>query len=197
MTYNPAIPQASDQPSLSQGQMLINFGQLNTIFDSNHYTFNYATVADRGKHKYASFMNQAAGPVTGATECALYAKLSAAHSNLFWRRESNGTEIQMSSNINPTWGVVGTTGKGMSFLPGGLLIQWGYKLVPSLSSTNTGFVTAFSASPYSIQVSMERTATSSAQQVYIIEGSVGPGSFNIYHTASAAHYVYWMAIGPA
>jgi hypothetical protein len=197
MTYNPAIPLGTDKPATSQPQILTNFGQLNTIFSRNHYAFNDATAANRGKHQFCSFVNQAAGPVTTATEGALYCKLQGGRSGLYFRRESSGTEILMSNQHSPSWTVVGTTGTGRTFLPGNLLIQYGYLFVDSTTSTVVTYPTAFSAVPYSIQVSMERAANPSDHQVYIIEASSAVNQFRVYQTAVGSHYVYWMAIGPS
>ena len=52
MTYNPAIPAGGDKPSVSQGQMLTNFTQLNTQFGTEHTALNAAS--NNGKHKYVT-----------------------------------------------------------------------------------------------------------------------------------------------
>jgi hypothetical protein len=67
--YNPNIPQGIDNLSTSQGQMLNNFTQLNTIFDFDHFTWNDPTAGgtDRGFHRRVTFpVNVAAAPA-GAT----------------------------------------------------------------------------------------------------------------------------------
>ena len=47
MVYNAAIPQATDLVSVSQGQILENFSQLNTQFAIDHYAWTVGT----GVHK--------------------------------------------------------------------------------------------------------------------------------------------------
>ena len=49
MTFNPAIPQASDLISQSQPQILTNFSQLNTAFAVDHTAFS--VVSNQGQHK--------------------------------------------------------------------------------------------------------------------------------------------------
>jgi hypothetical protein len=75
MTYKDNIPQPTDKPSNSQNDFLINFGQLNTIFDANHYKYDHGVAADRGKHKYVTYVDQVAvDPVALGTDWISYAK---------------------------------------------------------------------------------------------------------------------------
>ena len=96
MSYNPNIPTSAQIPSQSQFDFLTNFGQLNTVFNVDHYTYNEANANLRGKHLHTIFPNGAA-PATIASEVALYAKLVSAASQLFFRPESAGTEVQVSN----------------------------------------------------------------------------------------------------
>lgn len=195
MTYNPNIPQIIDVPSASQPQILTNFFQANTLFALNHYAFNDATVALRGKHKIVVLPEQVAGPVTTATEGAIYTKSVGGEPNLFWRRRNSGNEIQMTTNITPATSVVGTTRRGTSFLPGGLIINYGWQLVNGSVATPVAYLQPFSAVAYSIQVSIERDS-GSAQQTYIVETTSTANGFSVFSTTGGAHYVYWFAIGP-
>ena len=72
MTYNPNIPAPEDTPSVSQGQLLTNFQQMNTVFGNNHVPMSPA-VANSGKHNQASFVEQADDPVPGASESVMFA----------------------------------------------------------------------------------------------------------------------------
>lgn len=133
MTYNPGIPQAGDLPSASQPQILTNFQQINTLFGTNgdHYPFDNAIVALRGKHKFVTFQDQAAGPATAVNQMALYTKTTAGASTLYLRRPGSGTEIQMSTQDNPVNAI-----EGQSFLPGGLTIKWGQFLMAGNPDTH-------------------------------------------------------------
>ena len=55
MSYHPSIPQANDDPTVSQGQLLDNFGTLNTDFAINHVAFTAGGNA--GFHKIVQFTN--------------------------------------------------------------------------------------------------------------------------------------------
>lgn len=74
MTFNPNIPQSGDRPSQTQGQILTNFQQLNTVFDVNHVPFNDPTVANRGKHKVVTVQRQGAAPAITGSDAAFYTR---------------------------------------------------------------------------------------------------------------------------
>jgi hypothetical protein len=59
---------------------------------------------------------QGSAPATAVNEGGLYTKVSNGTTELYWRKESNGAEVQMTDGV-PT----GNT----TFLPGGLMLQWG------------------------------------------------------------------------
>lgn len=96
MTFNPNIPAANDLINQSQAQLQTNFSQANTIFDVDHVTFDDATVADRGKHRQCTYPELGGGPTTLANEGAVYTLAGAAETELYYRRESNGEEVQLS-----------------------------------------------------------------------------------------------------
>ena len=94
MTYNPNIPQASDRPSISQGQLLINAQQLNNIFNVNHSAF--ASLTNAGKHTYVAMVAQAV-PTTVAGEGAAYVfNTGGTREQLRYVRESAGIEIPLT-----------------------------------------------------------------------------------------------------
>ena len=63
MTYQASIPLPGDKPSVSQGDILNNFTQLNTQFAAEHNAFNSA--AHDGKHKYVTLQRSAGLPPAG------------------------------------------------------------------------------------------------------------------------------------
>ena len=69
MAYNQNIPQATDQLSQSQSDILNNFIALQTLIDVNHVDF---ASADQGKHKMLELVNQAVVPTFLATEVGFY-----------------------------------------------------------------------------------------------------------------------------
>lgn len=160
MTYNNNIPQATDDPSQSQGQLLGNFAALDTYTQVDHVPLN---DPDQGKHAHSTYPEQASDPVTGANEVALYSKeytmtvsaVPTTFTNLFFAPEGAGT--------------VGTFGgpsllatAGYTFIPGGLLVQW--NTVSASSGSNVTFPIAFGANPF--YVSFMVTGASANNRVY-------------------------------
>jgi hypothetical protein len=195
MTYTPDTPLPTDLPSYSQGIFRTNFNELNTIFSENHFTFNDATVAKRGKHNFVTLPVRAGDPGgLGATEIALFCEnLSigdpATPTELVMKR-GGGSRIYLSGP-EPT-----KASDGCSFLPGKLLIQWGTEKVPSGSSGNINFTETFSAHPYSITVTPIRSAGAGTMNIYVLDGSITSSRFRTENSGSGAHDIYWIAIGP-
>lgn len=119
MTYNPNIPQATDIISQSQPLILTNFSQLNTVFMVDHVEYDNATAGDRGKHTSSTYVEQAVAPATGAAEEALYSAAIGGTTRIFVRPPSSGAAYQLTATP-PSAGAT-----GYSYLPGGILIQWG------------------------------------------------------------------------
>lgn len=98
MTFDPKIPDAKDKLSKSQADLLANFGQLNTQFAVNHVAFDAST--DNGKHKTATFINQAAAPATLADEYAVFAQDDGGDSELYARPQLNAPSYQVTKDGN-------------------------------------------------------------------------------------------------
>ena len=111
MTYTANTPQSSDDPSVSQGQLLTNFQQLDTVFGNNHVA--YSAASDNGKHKFCQFTEQGADPATAANELAIYTKDTGTRPDLFYRGESSGSVYRMTGGgvtAAAYCSFVGTTG---------------------------------------------------------------------------------------
>lgn len=72
MTYNPNIPQPTDRPSTSQGQILINFTELN-----NKFSLEHNGLAVNGKHKFVT-LQRSAGVIPAGTDIIVAQALTAA-----------------------------------------------------------------------------------------------------------------------
>ena len=105
MTFNPDIPKPNDDLAVSQGDLLTNFGQLNTQFAVNHVPFN-DSGSDKGKHKWVSFVEQADDPESLANEYLAYSKDDSGDTELYLRPESNGTVFQATKDGNIYLGLI-------------------------------------------------------------------------------------------
>lgn len=101
MVYNPQIPKAKDIMSNSQSDMLTNFTQLNTVYGSDHVAFNAS--ANRGKHNKVTFLSQGSDPTMDApdtkeNEIAIFALEDGTNTELYIRKELNGTVSQFTKD---------------------------------------------------------------------------------------------------
>jgi len=167
VTYNPNIPQSNERPSVSQSKILTNFQQLNTVFDEDHLTFNASE--NNGKHK-AIHLREVSDPTTISNELGLYVKETDSISELWLRRESNGTKIQLTSK-NPTKATAGQT-----FLPGGIILKW-------------GFPTQFPTACLNVQATVEDSSA-----IYVSVKNISKTKFTTTLSRSA-NSVRWLAIG--
>lgn len=118
MTYNNGIPNANDIVLQSQGQLLDNFQELFRGFNRNHVPMNQE---NEGKHIQTTLERQGGAPNTLADECALYTLLgTGAQSQLFFRPDTNGIQIQMSYQDVVTTGL-----KQRSFMAGPFIFFFG------------------------------------------------------------------------
>ncbi len=93
--FNPDIPQPTDNLSVSQGDLLTNFQQLNTQFGVNHVPFD-DSGSDKGKHKFVTFVEQSEDPESKGDEYLMYSKEDSGSSELFVRPESNAPAFQFT-----------------------------------------------------------------------------------------------------
>lgn len=96
MTYTSSLPVSGDSLGSTRDRIRTNFQQIATVEAVNHIAFN---ELGEGKHKFLQMPIQASAPTTSADEGGLYTKddsASAPKAALFYRNESNGTEIQLT-----------------------------------------------------------------------------------------------------
>jgi len=107
MTYNRNIPQPADLISVSQGDLLENFSELNTQFGVNHVAFD-DPGADKGKHKFCTLVKQAADPSAQSDEYIMYSKDDVSgDTEIYLKPESSkGAAFQMTKDGNLFIGLV-------------------------------------------------------------------------------------------
>lgn len=188
MAYQSDIPQPNDIISVSQGEFLQNFMGLNSAWESNHVAFN---ASGEGKHKFLQMPEQSSAPTTSSNEAALYTKETSSISTLYFRKENNGTEIQMTNTIDPANPInpVPNDSDGITFLPGGLIVQFGRRSAASNNGVIT-FGTAFPTDCYSVTVTQN---TNSTLQAVGINGMSTTGF--TFRTVGGATPITFIAIG--
>lgn len=121
MSYNPNIPTPTQNLSVSQGFLKINFTTSNTSFGKDHYPFDDGTV-NNGYHKDVHIVKRAGDPATVADTLIAYSKdytpdatVTSTSTQLFLENAA-GVITQMSGLL---------TGNDGWCWCGGVLVQWG------------------------------------------------------------------------
>lgn len=183
MAYNPDIPQASDDPSQSQSQLLANFQELNTFLTVNHVSLN---DGDEGKHKFLQMPTQSSAPTTGAAEGGLYAKDVSGTPELFYRKESDGSELQLTTAYT-------AASSGQITFAGGLTMKWGVSSFSgSGTSVNVTYATPFASTGYNVVASLV-----GGQSAFSVSNTSSATGFTMARSSSSpsGQSFHWIAIG--
>lgn len=185
MAYLNTIPQATDQLSVSQGQLLGNFQALN-FFGNGIGIFN----------------QQGSDPITSATQLGLYVKLGIdSNPQFFIERELGSLLTPLVYNI--TGRVASTT--GYTQLPSGILIKWGQSnasllganvILFPVSATIPVFQTG--VAPFQILTTAVKTVVGPSAPGVVSLNGTGPANtdlqFSVFTTV-AGTFFNWMAWG--
>ncbi len=188
-TYTRGIPASSHNPSTDQSDMQVNNDSVDDLLLIDHYSFNNQANFS-GYHKKVSLVNNPGPfPTPGGVGSVLY---GSNNDWVFTTASLAGAGVQMTVGTKPPIALA----NGSSFLPGGILIQWG--------TGNTVLGTLTQAYTYAFSTFFSATAT---------VGALGPGnsviSINTLNPAQItistsnqsfqpnSVQVFWMAIGLA
>ncbi len=120
MPYQSMIPQATDQISDSQQDLLENFESIQPAFDQNHMDFN-AGADIAGQHTFVQLNGQTAWPAIGSFPGSVGFWANAAHA--VFLHNAAGADINLSA-------VTTSGGINYTYLPSGLLIKYGTASTP-------------------------------------------------------------------
>jgi hypothetical protein len=187
---------ANDQPLIENNNLywanvLLKDHQIGAVGGTN------SGVTFEGRHIQVAFSNRNGSPPTvsgigDGTNALLYSN----NGNIFFGSATGAGAFQLTTyNSGSNFG--GTT-NGWTFLPGGLILQYGQVASPGTSGQVT-FPIAFpsGSAPFSIQVTLERG--SGNQTVTVDNGSTNaaPNStkFGYLSSSGGSNFVFWIAIG--
>lgn len=130
MSYNPNIPQATNQLNQSQNDILNNFQAIQTFVVVNHGDFG---SSDEGKHKWVTLPQQGATPPAGAgfatSEIGLYNASYALTSQyeLYINKLNQATVVQVPStaSVLSANSAPAQNSPGWTLLPSGIVLRWG------------------------------------------------------------------------
>jgi hypothetical protein len=200
LTFNTGVPAAANNPSNDQNPMRVNNVSNAAIWNVDHFGFG---LNEGGWHNIIHLPAQLADPAPATSPVnagQLYTKTVSGDLELFY--ESSGGIISQltATGITPTPGV-----NGYTFLPGGILLQWGV-INFSASSALTGSVLFTTppniAFPNNIfNVEMTVIGTSGSPQTLQINNSAPPSttgfSWRFTSAPNSGSYIgfFWFAIG--
>ena len=196
-TYITNIPASSNNPSADQPNMQINTNSIDSLITEDHYGFNAAGLNFSGYHKKVSLVdNPGPFPTPAGVGSVLY---SGATNNLVFTNASlAGAGVQLTVGAKPPIAAA----NGSTFLPGGLLLQWGTGVTLAAPPASIGtltqsftyaFSTVYSASAIVLVAGSQKTASLSALTNTNITIRVTTSG----GTQAPNETVYWMAIGLA
>lgn len=199
MSYTSNIPLSGESLGSTRDRINQNFQQIDTVLAVNHVAFN---DSGEGKHTFLQMPEQASAPATAVNEGGFYTKVVSGNTQFFMRNESSGSEYQISGMNDASFARFGaasaTAPNGWTFLPGGLILQWGRVSSPGTSGTVT-FATANRNFPTAIlYVHLTLQHTGSGAETYTLQGSSPPSTTQfVYRTSSsgASSVLFWSALG--
>lgn len=204
MTFTSNVPVSGDSLGSTRDRIRSNFQQIAIVEAVNHVAFNQT---GQGKHTFLQMPEQVSAPVTLVDEAAFYSKVAVnpAEANLFFRAENNGFEYQLTKSVSASTGLFGVqtnnyngsgTDKngGWTFLPGGMLMQYGQVTSFGANSSKViPFPVAFTSGCFSITLGRISGVDVSSQVV--VNAAAGMSNFTLTNYSGVTTQVYWMAIG--
>jgi len=154
MPYHPTIPQAGDDPSNSQQDLLDNFGAINTDFSINHVPFTSGTL--NGYHSKVYFYKPlSADPNLASPISTLYSKSVSGLTQLFFQNGSLASNVFQLTDIPFT-----TSGTNWGFnTPWGITFDAGLSDVSVANFITVTFAKPFVNPPFSVLITPTVTST--------------------------------------
>lgn len=207
MSFTPNLPATGQSLGFTKTPIKDNFAVIRSTIATNHYDVNDPLA---GKHKFSVYPSQGTDPVTTTTEAAIYTKTLGQVNAVFRSQDSagaGGKVYQLTRAIDGSFASFGTNNAygtppatftqtgGWTFLPGGLLLQYGfYGKAGSLGSSGTiQFPIPFTNPPFSTVASLKRS--SSGNQAYSISSTPTTTQFQFLSESSGSDGIYWYAVG--
>lgn len=158
MAYNSNIPQANDQLSVSQGQILGNFGQINTWVNVDHTGLNAGNL---GQHNKVTFPLQAGAPAFAGSDglfSLLYGGTGAVGE--LWLNHRNGNQYPISASILSTSPALASNSNGWAYGSSGTVLVWGRSNV-AIGNTVINIAAVFPtlAAAFNVVISADTTAS--------------------------------------
>lgn len=134
MAYNANIPQATDNPSQSQSQILGNFQAIQTLIGVNHENFGSAQEGNHFMVTWTDNTGSLPAAPTG-TNLNIYNAKDAATVNQLYLQGPAATRFATAFPFTQC----GASVNGWTYLPSGIIILWGNTALVGSSFTTISF----------------------------------------------------------
>lgn len=210
LNYNQNIPGSQNNPSDDQPLMRTNTNSIRTWVGIDHFGFNDNRG---GLHKQTRIINQLAIPAGLTAQMGtIYTKLATStgvltESNIFFTPGTSANEYQITRVITASFALFGTLTNnynavgvdffgGWTFLPGGLLYQYGRVLHGGATLRIVPFPVPFSDAT-SIVINLTAVSNNNSDHATnVSNGSITTTQFSLRTTSnSALTATTWFAIG--
>ncbi len=194
MTYT-VLPNSGQSLGVTRIPINTNFSLIQSVFALNHVGFN--SGANSGKHKFVQMPAQATSPGTAAAETAIYSRTalvgSSNETNMYWQfpgTAAAGADVVMTRFITPSLAT-----NGITFLPGGLIMQWGTVNAPGGLGT-VFFMPAPQVTFPTAILSVQLTGRRDGNDVsFSLDGAPTTSAFGYRADSGSAQSLFWIAIG--
>jgi hypothetical protein len=188
--YQPGIPTGTVNLDVDYQNIQDNFQQLDTTYGTDHVA--YSQGLNNGYHNIIHLVpNATPTPSTGIGQLfdnTVYDGINTDQILYFLTGENR--LLQLTRNFVPS-----VTAKGYTFLPGGLIMEWGSFSATNISSMNVSFPQIFPNAIYNVQVTYVVSDNSTIRSG-IESGTVSKNGFTWIGTSTSSLItVYWTAIG--
>jgi len=204
MSYQPGIPTGSVPLNQDYLNIQNNFGQLNTQFNVDHVPLTSTSGNPPNGYHTAIHLVPQVEPATVSDIGEIWTtKADDGYSNdtILFQKTGGALKTQLSRNFQPTV----TAGNGYTFIPGGLVYQFGSANSGAGSGANltVTFPIKFTVSLLSLQLCV--LENSNSRRIWHINTIVSTGlplsvtGFTAYITdengSNKVNKVYWTAVG--
>jgi len=193
-SYQPGIPTGTVNLDVDYQNLQNNFQQLDTTYGTDHVAFSQAI--NNGYHTAIHLIPQATPiAVTGIAE--LYSQTTNDGINtsqqLFYQIIT-GTPATLNIPLTRNFLPVGS-GNGRTFLPGGIILQWGSFSAVSQTDTPILFTTlggiAFPGNCFIVLANMNNSVSDGNLNIKVRNAT----GFTYYNTSGSVQNYSWIAIG--
>jgi len=191
LTYTKDIPDPPSSPSVDVPNMKVNTNSINTIWTRDHFTFESDNAGLHNRVQLVEINTALPVGLRNIGSGTLFTKISPSplEGNLFFYRIGAGAAIQMTGPSSPI-----IAQNGSSFLPGGIMFQWGAVSPIVVGDNPISFNTVFPNAIYNIQITVVNQFADSIVTVKPL-GVTTSGFIAVKSIGGTGTGIFWTAIG--